>query len=299
MSRPLPCESIQGSGSKFGESAQFPSGRMAPPSPPTAASTAAAILGGSHPRAASGGSSVGQSSQGAHSTSGSSHTHPNVDSSSQPNGTGDGSTDAQHRAGTPSSFTDGGRSRSSSFGSTHAAGALHSLSNAHQVHHHGQPHQHHPSHLHTSAVDEEDSDSEPSSSKVGAERLVTKGKGKGNASEEPKQANANEQKSGNMASGSLRSQGKQKAVLEEGSARATPATQTPAKRSPGAGSNAVRATPSVGDDSMASTVDTATGKKQRKKKTNRACHHCQKAHLTCDECKFFLGPLVYMRLQLV
>ena len=24
----------------------------------------------------------------------------------------------------------------------------------------------------------------------------------------------------------------------------------------------------------------------KKKKANRACYHCQKAHLTCDDCKF-------------
>ena len=30
----------------------------------------------------------------------------------------------------------------------------------------------------------------------------------------------------------------------------------------------------------------------KKKKANRACYHCQKAHLTCDDCKIFIALIL-------
>jgi hypothetical protein len=44
------------------------------------------------------------------------------------------------------------------------------------------------------------------------------------------------------------------------------------------------------------TTDSGTQRKNRdgpkKKKANRACFHCQKAHLTCDDCMLLLGSAV-------
>jgi len=31
----------------------------------------------------------------------------------------------------------------------------------------------------------------------------------------------------------------------------------------------------------------------KKKKANRACYHCQKAHLTCDDCEFAITPVPF------
>ncbi|KDN49251.1 hypothetical protein K437DRAFT_255383 [Tilletiaria anomala UBC 951] len=266
---------------------------MAPLSPPSAASTAAAILGGLHhhhylqQQSGTHGASNGSvSSQGA--------SNP---SASAANGSGTASTgphrDREGRAVTPvSSITceTPSRSRSSSFGSQHAAGALHSLASAHNHHHQHHQHQHQHHNLHgPSHLNEQQAFEEPTTPAAMTEKRIPSGPGS-NVSEAsfsgPSSVTAQSSKlpsTPSSASGKASPEKQSKGTAKHPASGpvAGPFTAGVAQRSAAMEMSESNA----GDVYLYSSSSPAPGdgKRPRKKKTNRACHHCQKAHLTCDE----------------
>nr|VWO97214.1 Zn(2)-C6 fungal-type domain-containing protein [Ganoderma boninense] len=72
------------------------------------------------------------------------------------------------------------------------------------------------------------------------------------------------------------------------SGNSTPVSSTPAsdpKKKPPAKR---KRTADCANDIPDSAAQPRTRDGPKKKKANRACFHCQKAHLTCDDCEYFL-----------